>query len=523
MATRKTTKVSASSSPHQPTADEMRNWYEQHKTTIENFDKAKSAESQLTLTDVTKTNTKTISAFSKDKLRSYFQAIGSNEKNIRNLSRYLFYRCQPYYRLIMYNASMFCPEARSVIPNYNPTEENTDDQSMLKDWYETLKVLDVMNLEYEVLKIAITCFREDVFYGCVYYDETGMFILPLNPDYCKISGIYPTGDFSFVMDMSYFRSKQTTLELWGEPFTSMYKEYEKDASNGRWQPMPDENAACFKQHCEDWDLVIPPFAGLLNSIINLIDVEDVQAIADQQEIYKMIFLEMETLTGSKQMNDWKVDPQIMVNYFNRMISDALPDYVTAALVPGELKAIKFDESDKAKDTNKVVSSTNALFTSACGAQILGSTDLSGTEAFTAAIKSDTEFAISSLLPQIQSWVNRFLQLRVSNAAKVKFFEVSVYTKDWFRNALTTQAEYSMPVKLALNTLNGFSEKDTLALSHLENAVLKLSDAFEPLSSSHTQSGSSTNIDSNGNSTPTSNAGSTDSSVETKSTKKITSK
>lgn len=224
MATRKTTKVSAT--PKQPTAAEMRSWYDQHKTTIENFDKAKSAEDMLTLTDVTKTNTKTISVFSKDKLRSYFQSIGSNEKNIRNLSRYLFYRCQPYYRLIMYNASMFCPEARSVIPNYNPTEDKTDDESMLKDWYDTLNVLDVMNLGYEFLKFAIVCFREDVFYGCVYYDETGMFTLPLDPDYCKISGIYPTGDFAFVMDMSYFRSKQTTLELWGEPFTSMYKEYE---------------------------------------------------------------------------------------------------------------------------------------------------------------------------------------------------------------------------------------------------------------------------------------------------------
>ena len=68
------------------------------------------------------------------------------------------------------------------------------------------------------LKAYTICFREDVFYGCAYYDEIGMFILPLDPDYCKISGIYNTGDFAFAMDMSYFRSRQTMLELWGEPF-----------------------------------------------------------------------------------------------------------------------------------------------------------------------------------------------------------------------------------------------------------------------------------------------------------------
>ena len=115
-----------------------------------------------------------------------------------------------------------------------------------------------------------------------------MFILPLPTDYCRISGIYQTGDFSFAMDMSYFRSRQELLELWGDPFTSMYRAYESDTTNGRWQPMPDEYAICMKQRFETWDTVVVPFSGLLNSIINLIDVEDVQAIADKQDIYKMI-------------------------------------------------------------------------------------------------------------------------------------------------------------------------------------------------------------------------------------------
>ena len=80
-----------------------------------------------------------------------------------------------------------------------------------------------------------------------------------------------------------------------------------------------------------------------------------------------------------------------------------------------------------------------------------------------------------------------MSYQVSNNARVKFFEVSVYTKDWFKESLRQDAEYGLPVKMALNTLNGFSEKDTLALAYLENEVLDLSSSWEPLQSSHTTS------------------------------------
>lgn len=259
---------------------EMRDWYQKNKKNIENY--AAAMEGAKSLRDITKTSTKAVTAYSKDSLRTYLQNIGSNEKNLRNLSRYLYYRCHAYYRLIAYNANMFCLDARSVIPEYDMVA-GVDTNAMLSSYQDTLNVLDKLNLQYEFLKAYTICFREDVFYGCAYYDEIGMFILPLDPDYCKISGIYNTGDFAFVMDMSYFRSRQTMLELWGEPFQSMYRAYESDTTNGKWQPMPDEYAICLKARAEDWETVVPPFSGLLSGIINLIDLDDLQAIADAQD------------------------------------------------------------------------------------------------------------------------------------------------------------------------------------------------------------------------------------------------
>ena len=475
--------TTAPSVKKQPTSNEVREFYEQHKNQIKSFAAAENAARPLK--DVTKTATKVVTAFNKDSLRSYLQNIGSNERNLRNLSRYLFYRCHAYYRWVMYNSTMFDLSCRSVIPHFDLVKGG-DAQKMIKSYYNTLSVLDELNLQYEFLKALTIAFREDVFYGCAYYTEgEGLFILPLDADYCKINGAYPDGSFAFAMDMTYFRSRQYELEAWQEPFTSMYRQYE--SSGVKYQPMPDEYCVCLKSRPEDWETVLPVASGLLNSIINLIDLEDIQAIADEQEIYKMIWLQMETLTGADSPDEWKVDPSLMIEYFNRMISEALPDYISAAIVPGKLESINFESSK----VNKITKSTETLFNSAGGAQILNSSTISGSTAFEAAIKADTELAISNLLPQIQGITNRLLTFFVGNdAAKVKFFEVSVYTKESFKKALLEGATYGTPTILAYNACNQFSELETLALNFLETECLDLHNKFIPVQSSHTTAGTS---------------------------------
>lgn len=484
--TKKTNNVSTSttSSKRQPTANEMREWYENNKESL-NFKKADEALKNLR--DITKTSSyRTVNNFDKNSLRNYLKNISSNEKNLRNLSRYLYYRSQVYYRLIAYNANMFCLDARTVIPNYSIVDEN-DKEAIKKSYDNTLNALDKMNLQYEFLKAYMTCFREDVFYGVYYFDPeaesaTSFFILPLDPDYCRIQGVYNTSDFAFSMDMSYFRSHSELLEYWGEPFESMYKQYQKDGT--KYQPVPAEYGICLKARAEDWETVVPVYAGLLNSIISLIDQEDLAAIADEQSIYKLIWMELETINGSNDANDWKIDPNLALPYWNRMVNEALPDYISAAIVPGKLNQISFPDNQDT-EVNRVENATKTVLNTSGGSQILNSSTISGSTAFNAAVRSDTEFAISMLLPQTQSIVNRILSLYVDNPSKVKFFEISVYTKEEFKASILKDNEYGLAPKLLVNALNGFSEKETLALNFLENEVLNLS--FTPVQSTHTTS------------------------------------
>ena len=459
------------------TAAEMREWYEKNVQNTQNAFKQ--------VRDVTKTTRQsTLSSYSKDSVISYLQNITSNENNLRNLSRYLFYRSQVYFRLIMYNATMFDLNARTVVPQYDPTKTNNPNK-MLKSYYETLQWLERMNHSHEFLPVLITNFIEDVFYGCCWIDETGVFVYQLPPEYCRIDGRFYSGDYHYSVNMSYFKKYEYLIEYLGEPLASMYRAYGGNSAN-QWQPLPDENTLCTKYRTESWETICPPYSGLLLDLIGLLNLSDVQAVADEQQIYKIIAAEIPRLDGTDIPDDWAVDIQTALDYY-RKLQDSVPDYVGTIISPIPLNVLSFSD-DQTTDTTKVQNATKELLNTSGGAQTLNSATLTNSEGVRSANRVDSAFAISPLLGQIQGWTNRMLSYLVSEPAKVKFFNVSIHTKDAFKESLQKDLNYGFVSALAINTLNGFSELDTLSLNYLEKDVLNLHDKFVPYATASTQSG-----------------------------------
>lgn len=476
-----------SASSKQMTAAEMQQWIQDHEKQLKNYSLA--TDPLRALRDVAKGSVRRVDSLKRDNVIEYLQNPTRNEAKLRNTSWYLFYRNMIYQRLITYYASLFCLEARSIIPPYDLVSPISD-EVILKSYNDTLQMLSKWNIHNEFLKSNITCFLQDVSYNIAYYDETGLYLLPMPADYCRIYAQYPTGDFAFAIDMAYFRGTNNWLiEAWGEPFVTMYKRYKEQGNQGRWQVVPDEYAACFKYRNYDWETIIPVFSGLFSDLINLNDIGDIAAVADKLDVYKLLIVKLETLTGAKLPDEWKVTPDTVIQYFNRMIEEALPDYVSAAISPADVEVVDFSNIDKANETNKILKTTKSVLNTSGGAQILNSAEITGTTAFNAAIKADIEFAISSLLPQIGGWFNRIMPYVISNPSKIRFFHVGRLTRDDFRKEMLENAQYSLPTKLAVMTLSGINELDTLSLNHLEENILGLSERFiSPLKSSHTSSG-----------------------------------
>ena len=476
--------------PNTMTAAEMQQWIQDHDKALRNYSLA--LDPLRRLRDVTKTASRSIRSLTKETIITYLQNPVSNEANLRNAAWYIMYRNQVFQRIVTYFSTILDLDARELIPRYDMVNPQSDDQ-ILKSWNDTAKMLSAWNIKNEFLKTTVTCMVQDVSYNCAYYDETGLYLLPIPADFCKIYAQYPSGDFAYMVDMSYFRGTNNWLiESWGEPFVSMYRAFESEGNAGRWQPMPDEYAACFKYRNYEYDAIIPPFVGILGDLLNLNDIVDNQKIADDSEIYKLIYLKLKTITGAKMPDEWEVNPEIAIEYFQRLINEALPDYMSAAIVPGndDLGVIDFSDTDKASETNKVLKATKSLLNTSGGAQILNSAEITGSTAFHASLHSDENFIIPFLLPQYEGWFNRIIGNVVTNPCKIHFFRVGSMTRDEFMEELLKKAQYSLPTKLAVMSLSGVDPIDTMSLNHLEEDILKLNERFiYPLRSSYTSSGS----------------------------------
>lgn len=472
-----------SSGASKPTVAELRSWYDKNQKRLGNYELAENQVKRLR--DVTKNASgKSISAFNKDTVITYLQSPGNNEKNLRNLSRYLYYRSNIYFRICEFFSNMPMLNARQVVPKID-LSKGMDQKKALKSYNQTLELIDRMNLVRNFKKVFSTVFREDVFYGLYWIDDTGMIIIPWDPDYAKISGITSYGTYTFAIDVSWFRSRQDILEFWGEPYTTLYQNYLNGES--KWQDV-GENGVCIKFR-DDWELVVPVFSGLFLDLINLLDLSDVQAVMDQQAVYRMVYQKLATLKGSSESDDFAVSPDLAIKYFD-IFKDALPDYTAAAVVPGteDLGVINFSDQDAASDTTRVSKATTQVLTTAGGSEVLDGAHVTSAAAFKAAMIANTRFALTSILPQVEGWVAMVLDQQITNPSKVHFFMVSPYTQDDFRDNLLTGAQNGLPNAMAYNSFNEMSEMDTMAMLQMQE-ILGIPDNLKPLQTSYTQSGS----------------------------------
>jgi len=70
---------------------------------------------------------------------------------------------------------------------------------------------------------------------------------------------------------------------------------------------------------------------------------------------------------------------------------------------------------------------------------------------------------------------------------VKFFPITAYTKDEYRESLEKMLNYGLPVVDAIMSLYGYDPKDVQMLAYLQNEVFDYPNTFKPLQTSSTQS------------------------------------
>lgn len=424
------------------------------------------------------------SIYNKERLRRFLKNPYTYSGELIGLSQFLYRLSYQYRRTIWYFASMVDMTAYIGIPKIT-TEHRTkaSDKKTMKDYEEVLSQVQKMNLKMQMLKFLITAWREDIAYGYVYEDSTGFFIMPLDGRYCKISSQNFDGTYNFAFNFEYFKSYPVLLEYWADEFREYNELYKKDPMHP-WYELDPKRTFCIKINTDDLLMPIPPFLPLFEQIIDLIDLQSIQAVKDQLSVYKLIYAEAQTLEKATEADQWRVDLDTAIEYYDKLAAN-LPEEVQSALSVLPLKTIDF-KGTTTEDADMISNSMSNLFKAASTSQILDRSKIEGTVPYTAAMISDTVYGLSSLLPQIEAWVNRYIRYKMPKArTKIYYLPVSPYTKQNYLDNALKSAEYGVPVKLHVATLLGLDPLDAYRMQQTEN-MMGLPSAWKPLISSHTQ-------------------------------------
>ena len=467
------------------TVNEVKNVLQKYENLKEMFAATSDA---LQLLDLTKTESRTYSTYSRDTLRTYLKSPKAYESQLRNLSRYLYRLCYEYKRICTFYAKMICGDTFNIIPLIDLTQDNNPDD-VLSNYYETLIKWQRMDFKNELTKLLLTAWREDTVYAYVYddSDQDGgtCFFHILDGDYCKICTI-EEGVFRFAFDFSYFRSHKSELEFWDSEFQTKYNAYEKDTTL-RWQELDPERQICLKVNSDDPTMDYPPLAGTFSKIINLLDLDEIQSVKDELSAYKLLVARLQPLSGTDTPDDFEVDINTALKYYNRL-AEALPEFVNVCISPLPIDTIEFKDTNSTEDTDMLSSAMSNIFKSIGG--VILDNDKTGSTIFEAQIIADMEIAQATLLPQIERWIHLYFNYTISDKhAVIKYINgVCPYTRKNRRKELLESAQNGMPTKLEISILDGKSPLETISQLYLENDVLGLNNKFIPLSTSYTQSG-----------------------------------
>lgn len=449
----------------------------------------------LTLIDLTSSKSQSYTIYSKDNLRSYLQnpSTESNQKNLRKLSEFLYTVSHVYRRLVLNKANQFDAKSYIVYPRLNDNGEVED--SSYQNYIKTSNYVQGMHLDTQIRKCLIKAWLDDVVYCFCYGNpEDDLFFLHiLDPDYCKISSVdYYSGKINFAFNFSFFDgSNSFYLDVYDPVFKKMYNSYKSD-SKLRWQELPPEQTFCLKINEENLDYGIPPLSGLFNSLIDLVDLSQIQAVKDELSAYKLIWAKIDTISGSKEVDDFQIDLEL-ANQFYQKLQSVLPEGVAFGMSPMDLNDITF-EADAANDTNVVNKAlTNLIETN--GDIVLNSNKITNSTSFRYAMMSESMTAMA-VVSQFNVWVNFYIKNNFNvEDVIVEFSDVSKYFKDDKIDQLLKLSQYGIPIKLQLMSLLGVNPAQTRSLEYLEDKLgLAKTKWIAPLVSSNVQSGNVENGD-----------------------------
>lgn len=417
-----------------------------------------------------------LSSFTAEQIAKFLQNPTQYEKQLRQLSNYLYNISGNYKSIIQYFA-LLPKYAYTVEPFIIP--EKIDKEKYKKAYFKVLREIEKMSLRHELISAMKIAFKEDVFYGYTIETKDSFFIMNLEADNCKISS-REDGVFNFAFDFSHFDRNKDALTYFPEEFHLKYQEYLSNTAN-RYIELDSTRTICLKVN-EELKYPLIPFSIIFESVF---DHDDYKKIKKQKtKMDNFMLLTMQIPQGDNAMlNQFTIDLDL-AGEFHDLLNQSVPDGVSTALSPMPITPIRMEKGKSDNDT--IAQAQRDVFNAAGLPQDIFNPEKGSAAGINKSIMVAEQISFG-MLRQVERWVNRRLG-RMGGQYKfhIKFLDITVFNEKEKQDQLHKAATSSMPVVTEYAASLGMTPLDLYNKAVLENDILGLHDMLRPLASSHTQ-------------------------------------
>lgn len=447
---------------------------------------------KLLVQNIKKTTSRTYIPYTKENIQSYLQNPLANLDNIRLVSQFLYRVSSPYKIIINYFAGLGT-YSYNVTYHSDLTKGSLEVSEFIKDYQTLLLRLENMRLKDALPAVVATALRDGAFFGFCYDNEKSFFISTLDPKYCKVSSIQD-GVCNFAFNASYFDqgnnkyyidAENNPDGLWDQAFIDGYNAYKAQGRDFMWFELPPEKSICIIAG-DDPICPLPYFVSVFVDMLDLLDYQSL--VRDKTELENTVLLlsKIPMIKNTEEVNAFSVDLDL-VQATQATIDENTPSLVGTAYSPCEVTPIFFKNSNQVEDTNIYANALSNLMSNIGLSEMLFNPNKGGSVGLNASIKTD-ELTFYRFLHRIESWLNRYLTLNITEDFLLAFHRVTYFSRNEYADKLKEAATLGLPVKMDYATALGFSPLQILQQGYFENA-LGLSELWVPLSSSYNGAGS----------------------------------
>ena len=452
--------------------------------------------------NINKNSNKTFIQYTKDLIKTYLVSPGSNIDNIREVSRFLVRNCMVYKKMIYYYST--APLFLYSLIQENDLHEDIDAEKSLQGYTKVLKRLSNFNMKKEFYNVIATAIRDGISVNYVCDDKNGhVFLMPLDPQYCRIYGKTVEGEWIVYMDASFFDKGNNIDYIYGmnndgvgawdeSVFKSGYELYKQKGRDFQYFRLPPENTLCLVGGTDDeFEMPLPMLSGIFTNLLDLLDLEQILADRTELENYLLLISKLPLINNSDDVDDFAISLEL-AQMFNSLLEEVVPNLCGVAYSPMDIDVVKFDKSNATENIDKLAQSYNNLFNNAGMSQLVvaggASTNSIG---LNHALENDMS-TVWIFMDRLESWMNFYITHNISKGYRFKFYQITWYNRsDYISNMKDAATLGGDPLGYFVCSGNK-TPYDVINEVRFNSSVLKLNQWLTPLESSYTQSGSSQN-------------------------------